>query len=127
MNMSTQATIPPVIPERRKSRRGWYYFGGAILLLIAVPTAYYFIASWWRDRQLAELTQEIDEEDPTWRWPDLVAEMKPPPDEKNSAIQLRKARELLPQKNALSVGGKWENAPLHVRMLAAQAKLAASP
>src|SRR5438552_7582940 len=106
--MTMQTTIAPVVPKPRRSRRRWYLLGG-LALLLAVPVAYYFIAAWWSDRQMAELTRAIDEEDPTWRWHDLVAEMKPPPDEKNSAVQIAKVHELLQKKNTLGAGGKWEN------------------
>ena len=103
-----QTTTPSMIPVRRKSRRRWYLFG-SLALLLAVPIAYYFIAGWWSERQMAELTAAIDAEDPHWKWPDVLNQIEPLPDEENSAVQIAKVRALLHEKNPLSLGGKWEN------------------
>ena len=102
-------TYPNVAPPRR-SRRRWYVFGGFVLQVLAAPVAYYFFASWWGDRQMAELTRQIEAEDPHWRWADLLTQIKPPPDEKNSALQIIKVQALL-KKAAFNPGPKWDSPP----------------
>ena len=74
---------PTATPTPRKSRKVWYILGGFALLLVATPVCFYFVSGWWTNRQLEEIYAEIDAEDPNWRWPDLLAEMKPPPEDEN--------------------------------------------
>jgi hypothetical protein len=113
--MSTPTITPPVSPPTpRRSRRRWYLLGG-IAFLLAVPIAYYFIAGWWSDRQMTEMTRELDAEDPNWRWHDMVAQMKVPEDDKNASVQIAKIRDLLKDKNPLVAGGAWESAPIDPR------------
>jgi hypothetical protein len=102
-------TSPPPVPAKpRKSRRLWYVLAGVVLMLIVTPVVIYWAFDYWGERQMAELTAELDAEDPNWRWPDLIAEIKPPPDEQNSAVQIGKVRALL-QKKAFTPGPKWDN------------------
>lgn len=107
--MDTQTTTP-VAPTPSKSRRRWYLLGG-VALMLAAPVGYYFFAGWWSDRQMAELERSIDEEDPNWRWPDVLADVKPVPDERNSALQVARIKMLLPQNDPLARGGKWDDLP----------------
>lgn len=102
--MQTTASTPP------KSRRRWYLLAG-VALMLAVPVGYYFLAGWWNDRQLAALEQALDAGDPNWRWPDVLAEIKPVPDERNSALQIEKVRAMVPSNHPFFVGGKWEEFP----------------
>ena len=99
--------VPAAVP--RKSRRPWYILG-FLLVLLAVPVSYYFLASWWGNREIAEICRELDQDDPHWRWPDLIGQMKPPPDEKNAAVQIVKVHALL-KKTPFRPGPKWDNAP----------------
>src|SRR5207249_4741978 len=62
---------------------------------LLTPVAFYFIAGWWAERRLQELYAEIDADDPNWRWHDLVAELEPPPDDENAAMQILKVQGLL--------------------------------
>ena len=99
--------VPAAVP--RKSRRPWYILG-FLLVLLAVPVSYYFLASWWGNREIEEICRELDQDDPHWRWPDLIAQLKPPPDEKNAAGQVAKVHALL-KKTPFNPGPKWDNAP----------------
>ena len=90
MGMSTP---PPPVPVVRKSLRPWYYLGGFVLLTIAAVWGFSAVTSWLRDRELAALYAEMDADDPHWRWPDLIANLPaPPPDDRNSAVQILKVR-----------------------------------
>jgi hypothetical protein len=110
MQTTPTTTTPPAVPAPRKSRRRWRLFGGFLLLLMAAPVTYYFFAGWYSDRQMAELAREIAEEDPHWQWHDLIAQIKLPPDDKNSAVQIMKVQALL-KKTPFAPGPKWDNAP----------------
>jgi hypothetical protein len=105
---TTRPPVPTSLP--RKSRRRWYVLGFLLLLLLAVPVSYYFLASWWGNREIEEICRELDQDDPHWRWHDLIGQMKPPPDEKNAAVQIVKVHALL-KKTPFSPGPKWDNAP----------------
>src|SRR5262249_61899860 len=105
---TTSPAVPTQVP--RKSRRRWYILGFLLLLLLAVPVSYYFLAGWWGNREIAEICRELDQDDPHWRWPDLIGQMKPPPDEKNAAVQIAKVHALL-KKTPFTPGPKWDNAP----------------
>jgi hypothetical protein len=102
-------TIAP-LPVPRKSRRRWYLLGGFLLFFVGTPTAYYFFASWWADREMEAIYRETDAADPNWRWADLVAELKPPPDEANSAVQIVKVHELL-KATPFNLNAKWYTPP----------------
>jgi hypothetical protein len=105
---TTPRPVPTSLP--RKSRRRWYVLGFLLLLLLAVPVSYYFLAGWWGNREIEEICRELDQDDPRWRWPDLIAQLKPPPDEKNAAAQIVKVHALL-KKTPFMPGPKWDNAP----------------
>ena len=85
--------IPPTVVPKNRARH-WYLIIGFFLLVLATPIAYYLIAGWARDRQLAELYRELDEDDPHWRWPDLVKQYQPPPDDQNSFAHILKVQAL---------------------------------
>ncbi|MSQ96969.1 MAG: hypothetical protein EXR98_20780 [Gemmataceae bacterium] len=100
-----QTTTPPA-PARPKRRWRWKLLGGVVLVILVTPVAFYFITGWWAERKLQELYAEIDAADPNWRWPDLIAELEPPPDEENSATQILKVQELL-KKTPFDAAGTW--------------------
>src|SRR5437764_13201853 len=99
------ATATPPTPTPKKSRKRWYLIIGFVLLFLATPVGYYLIAGWSRDRQLAALYRELDEDDPHWRWSDLVKQYQPPPDAENAVVQMLKVDALL-KKTPFDVGPK---------------------
>jgi hypothetical protein len=113
-NMQTTSP-PPNVPVPRKSRRRWYLLGGFLLLFLAAPISYYFIAGWWGERQMAELERAIEEEDPNWRFADLLAAIDMPPDDQNAALQITKVHALLSPNNPFNAGGKWETSTMDYR------------
>ena len=115
MNTTTATPTPPAanatnpMAPPRKSRRHWYLIGGFVLLLIGVVIGYYYLSGWMGDRRLAATYAALDVEDPNWRWPDLVASLPIPPDDRNSAVQVLKVSDLL-KPTPFSLGGKWDAA-----------------
>ena len=62
--------------------------------------SYYYGTVWLHERELQEVYRDLDADDPHWRWPDLVAQIpKPPPDDRNSALQVAKVGALLKRAN----------------------------
>jgi competence protein ComGC len=110
MQTTPTTATPPAVPAPRKPRRRWRLIGGFLVLLLMAPVTYYFFAGWYSNRQMAELAREIEKEDPHWRWHDLIAQIKPPPDDKNSAVQIMKVQALL-KKTPFAPGPKWDNSP----------------
>ena len=110
MQPTPTTATPPTVPAPRKKRWRWRLLGGFFLLLLAAPVTYYLFAGWYSDRQMAELMREIEMEDPHWQWHDLIAQIKPPPDDKNCAAQITKVQALL-KKTPFAPGPKWDNAP----------------
>jgi hypothetical protein len=116
MDTATTPTSPAIAPAKpatpRKSRRRWLLLLGFLALLIAAPACYFVIDDWLANRAIEQLHQEMDAEDPNWRWHDLVAEIKLPPDEENSAVQVRKIQALLKiKKKEFNPGPKWDSGP----------------
>jgi hypothetical protein len=103
-----QTTAPP-IPTPRKSRRRWYAIAGFLALCLATPYAVMLISEWQRDRELEQIYAELDAEDPNWRWADLIANQpKPPPDERNAAVQVAKVAKF--GGNKVQVATMWGDA-----------------
>ena len=105
----TPASQPPLAapsPATPRRSKRWAWFGGFALLLVAVPIAYYYITAWLHDREMGEIYRALDEEDPNWRWHDLAAEIKPPPDADNSALHIREIHVLL-KATPFDTGPAW--------------------
>jgi hypothetical protein len=110
---TTAVTSPPpttVTPPKPRRRRRWLIVLGCLLAFVAAPVAYYFVDAWFANSALERIYAEIDAEDPNWRWNDLIAEIKVPPDDENSVVQVRKVQDLLKKKPFLP-GPKWDNGP----------------
>jgi hypothetical protein len=105
--MSTPIPAHPV-PTPKRSRRRWVLLGGFVLFVVSIVAGYILIAGWLRDRELEQLYAEIDADDPNWRWPDLVAELKPAPDEENAFVQIRKVHGML-QLTAFALPPVWDS------------------
>lgn len=98
----------PVTPPKPRRRKRWLIVATGVLAFIAAPVIYYFVDAWMAQRALDRIYAEIDAEDPNWRWPDLIAQIKVPPDEENSVVQVRKVQALL-KKKPFMPGPKWDN------------------
>jgi hypothetical protein len=80
-------------PRRRRLLRE---FGAALVLVLAV-VVFILNQRWHRARlEVAEAVAAADQLDPGWRFEDLAAERRLPPDERNSALQVLKVKSLLP-------------------------------
>jgi competence protein ComGC len=104
-----QTPTAPTTALPRKSRWRWYILG-FLLLVAATPVTWYFVAGWLGERAMAELLAEMDAEDPSWRWADVVGKMEPIPDEANSVAQIVKVRALARTPGTFNPGPKWDNA-----------------
>ncbi|MBI2803430.1 MAG: hypothetical protein HYX68_00420 [Planctomycetes bacterium] len=102
--MQTPSTPPMEAPPRRKRR--WKWLAGITLFLLGVLVGYYFLTGWQTDRELEALYAEMDADDPNWRWADLIAELEPPPDDQNAAVQILKVARLLKAK-PFNPRGRW--------------------
>jgi len=113
----------PAPPTPRRSRKRWFYIGGFVLLLLLAPLGLYHALNWWNDREMAALYQELDAEDPNWRWPDILAEIQPPQGDSNSAVQIVKVAALL-KTTPFDTGPGWkrEGAPRNARLSREDAK-----
>jgi hypothetical protein len=107
--MTTPTAAPPV-PMPKRSRRRWVLLGAFALLSVAVPTGYMLIAGWLRDRELEQIYAEIDADDPNWRWPDLIAESEPVPDDQNAFVQIRKVHGML-KITPFAIAPAWYTGP----------------
>jgi hypothetical protein len=92
------------------------------LVVLAIGAAYYFITGYLYDRQLERVYAEMDADDPNWRWPDLVAELKAPPDEENSAKHLLKVADLLVLK-PFDRAGTWPGTTMEKALAIRNARL----
>ncbi len=92
--MTHPATTPAAARGRRLLRES-----GAALVLIAAVVVFIINQRWHRARlEVAEAAAEADRLDPDWRFENIEAERRLPPPERNSALQVLKAKSLLPRR-----------------------------
>jgi hypothetical protein len=122
--MQTTTTPPPVAAPATTVKRRLLKYGTAFaLVVLATAIAYYFITGWMYERERERVIAEMDAEDPNWRWHDLVAELKPPPDDENSAVHVLKVAKLL-KAAPFRPGAVWEGESVEKALLVRNARLA---
>jgi hypothetical protein len=70
---------------------------GFFLALPGVPFAMWVYQSWHTDADVAAALAETDRLDPRWRFDDVLADRRPIADADNAALQVQKAKRLLPR------------------------------
>jgi hypothetical protein len=76
-------------PARRRRRR-WPALLTAALAFAAVLPGVWVYRDWADRRALAEVVEELDRTDPGWRFAEIRAARKTPPDDQNAAVQMQK-------------------------------------
>jgi hypothetical protein len=95
---SSPAAAPPPVtapPPRRRSRRLLWLALAFVALLLASPLIAYFAFTWMSARSLADELARTDRLDPRWRLDEILADRKPVPDDRNSAVVVGKINALL--------------------------------
>ncbi|WP_435008405.1 hypothetical protein P12x_005619 [Tundrisphaera lichenicola] len=86
---------PPA--PRSRSRRWAIRLGLTLLAILAISAGIGTYLAWKVDRRLEAVVAEADQDDPSWRWDDLLADRDPVPDEENSALFVADALSFLPR------------------------------
>lgn len=84
-----------LLAPRRWRLRTWLSFGGLILLTLTV--GWYLFLTHLGNQRLSEALAAADRDDPGWRMDDIEARRAVLPDDRNAALVVLRARQLMPR------------------------------